>query len=661
MFAGGFGAGGGGGDFLSGVPQKYQRQSGGSFKKGLPRVPFDEFPAILHEGEAVLPAGEANLYRELKAEGAIPQTPQVAPPVDDLMNATRPRRIGPEPPVMGLNQSQPDALIVQRQGNATMGLNAPTASSPNPGMAFLGSPSSPLAHRLSAPTAVDPQSGFNAGMRLNQITAETPSLVDQRKMADVPFKLIPPSDGQGTALQPTRARMGDALQLTSEPHGSLASQRLSANAGDRASYRIGADDFVDLQDELTSPDPAVRDAAMRQVLGSAYEDVAPGRSATRLRAVLDEDTSPHKHGMGIGERFMHGLKTAGLAVAHGDNPLVAAVEGVVGGANPNMYHHMRHNLIDVPGAQREAAIENQQQQQNLNRSAEFGASAGVNRYTGRPTVAAQNANRQSQEFAFNIHKFNAQQQTEQQKHALDLYKSWADRTPNGTPIPDYMADAAGIPRGAKVYHHSTQGPVLRTQDGSTFRVGDDNKAVPVTVEGTGETLRQYTPPPSREPRDPEYVYSGRAQAELEREHGISDSGAMVDNPAFAEAFAREKAADAEEAAGMAAYGIKPASDAEITARVAKKVPPKIRAGTLITPDMIRARAAEIYLREGGGAGRAVSPGPGSSPAKPNAAELKVDEDGYQQLYEKMKPEDLKKYEDKFKAKYGRLPHKPKGK
>ena len=43
---------------------------GGKYKTGLDYVPYDEFPAILHKGEAVLTASEAAAWRAGKREGA---------------------------------------------------------------------------------------------------------------------------------------------------------------------------------------------------------------------------------------------------------------------------------------------------------------------------------------------------------------------------------------------------------------------------------------------------------------------------------------------------------------------------------------------------------------------------------------------------------------
>jgi hypothetical protein len=89
--------------------------------------------------------------------------------------------------------------------------------------------------------------------------------------------------------------------------------------------------------------------------------------------------------------------------------------------------------------------------------------------------------------------------------------------------------------------------------------------------------------------------------------------------------------------------------------VAKHVPRKIKAGSLITPDMVKQRAAEIYSREHASK-------PPASTAKPSSSarhqQMSAHESEYQQLYPRLSPEDRQKLEVAFKAEYGRAPRKP---
>ena len=55
---------------LSQIQAMANSAGGGEYKTGLDYVPYDEFPAILHKGEAVLTASEAAAWRAGKKEGA---------------------------------------------------------------------------------------------------------------------------------------------------------------------------------------------------------------------------------------------------------------------------------------------------------------------------------------------------------------------------------------------------------------------------------------------------------------------------------------------------------------------------------------------------------------------------------------------------------------
>lgn len=55
---------------LSQIQAMANSAGGGKYKTGLDYVPYDEFPAILHKGEAVLTASEAAAWRAGKKEGA---------------------------------------------------------------------------------------------------------------------------------------------------------------------------------------------------------------------------------------------------------------------------------------------------------------------------------------------------------------------------------------------------------------------------------------------------------------------------------------------------------------------------------------------------------------------------------------------------------------
>lgn len=144
-------------------------------------------------------------------------------------------------------------------------------------------------------------------------------------------------------------------------------------------------------DSFASGDPVKVESALRDILGPAYEDVAPGPRQRLLTQMLNDSGEPHSGGRGFKDRLIHGLKTAGLAFLVTGNPFLAAGAGVWGGADVNVYHRLKRNAVDLPRLQNEAAIENQQQQQNLNRANQYGNYSGVNSYTGKPTLAARNA------------------------------------------------------------------------------------------------------------------------------------------------------------------------------------------------------------------------------------------------------------------------------
>jgi hypothetical protein len=136
---------------------------------------------------------------------------------------------------------------------------------------------------------------------------------------------------------------------------------------------------------------------------------------------------------------------------------------------------------------------------------------------------------------------------------------------------------------------------------SSFQRDDDGNITFVGVDAdTGEKItvpfgRIGTTKSASEKAPPHAILKGRARTELLKERGISDPSAWVDNPAFADALAREIEADKQAAQ---AGGYDPSSPAEIERRVERKlkVARKIRAGDAITDDMVEQKAAEIYGR-----------------------------------------------------------------
>lgn len=142
------------------------------------------------------------------------------------------------------------------------------------------------------------------------------------------------------------------------------------------------------EEHLSSGDPVKAEKALQDIIGPAYADIAPGQRQQLLNKILNEDTSPHKGKVGWGERIVHGLKTFGLTTLITGNPFLGAAAGVWGGADPNVYHRLKHSNVDVPRATADAAIENQGQVQDLHRAEQYGQFSGVDPYTGKQTETA---------------------------------------------------------------------------------------------------------------------------------------------------------------------------------------------------------------------------------------------------------------------------------
>jgi hypothetical protein len=198
------------------------------------------------------------------------------------------------------------------------------------------------------------------------------------------------------------------------------------------------------------------------------------------------------------------------------------------------------------------------------------------------------------------------------------------------------------------------------QKGTTTLVGiDADTGEP--FEQKLETQLTPTPPRQSQTRNkPQFYYEGQARKELQKQLGITDPSAWVDNPRFLEAVTAEMEADK---AAAASGGYDPSSEAEIRRRVMKKqkLAPKIRAVDAITPDMIKQKAAEIYDRESSGNAAPKSAGAARKTAAPSAnrqKQMSADEIEYQKLYPKLSPADRKALEDAYQRDHGRPPRKP---
>ena len=493
---------------------------------------------------------------------------------------------------------------------------------------------------------------------------------DAAMQAGAPANGMQPLDDRGSqpaavVVSPLRDDVLNSVRISPAGNGALIepkpapalTPRAALDASLDPSMRAATDrGFQALAEPVAAPSPSMQPLGDRRAaLGAAAGDVMPGPMQQRAVAILREPTDVHQgQHVGFGERLLHGLKESGKLLVATRNPLDAAAGLVAGVADPDSYHRVSRGL-QIPGALNEALAENQLQAGNLARAHSYAALTERDPYSGGYTMPGAAKAAQIANYGSEMDARDRQRTREEQALGVTRYEKWAQTAAPGTKIPDGLADDAGIPRGSTVWHNTRTGEhYYRAPNGQRMQTRD-GVASPVLDE-RGNPVFEWTPP-VREPQTPQYVTEGQALEELYREHNITDPNALVDNPVFADRFNQAKAAEAE---SSKRYGYPMPSDAEIAASVAKHTPAKIRAGQLVTPEMVKQRAAQIYQRP-----RAKSSSPSSS-AKPSASpsarqqQMGAHEQQYQQLYPRLSPEDRRKLEDAFKAEYGRAPRPPAG-
>lgn len=525
--------------------------------------------------------------------------------------------------------------------------------------------SSPVA-RISMPPQTDaplaPRAGVSAFLQPERLD-RSPSMASSPPVINgTPARMIdrPPADMSGAAnfaritapprtdVDASRQAMqrGQALRLTVPEDNNRAAMGRAINAPP----------FERVMNQAVALQPPV-DAQRVMPTDAERAAYGPGPAQERAMQMLAQGASQH-HGAGgfkgFVEHIKDGAKLAGKAfVASGGNPYAAMVGGVAGAVDPQLEHdfdfasRVRHSLGE---ANAEAGL----QQEDLNRARQYEQGSGTNFYTGQRTLQGQHYDDLADKYAAasdatrrRLDQGDQKQEAVEKNQRISRMLS-AARIPGRTFDPQSKAElekeiGARLPDDFNPITHD----VIKTDKG--YRIVSFPKAG--GAASLSPPIAQPAPPRAVKSNAPHWAYQGRARTELQKERGITDAGALVDNPAFADAFEQKKAA--EQQSSQANHYPMP-SDAEITAIVSKKVPRKVKAGSLITPDMVNERAAQIYDRERGNKGNTPSRPTGRAAQQQMAAH----ESEYQRLYPKLSPEDRKTLEDSFQRDYGRLPRKP---
>jgi len=314
----------------------------------------------------------------------------------------------------------------------------------------------------------------------------------------------------------------------------------------------------------------------------------------------------HQGNFGLKDRIMHFLKGAGLGFMTGG--LGGAIGGGVGSAiNKDFYHNMKFHLATLPNWKQYHGAQDEFATRNLARRQTEAGITGIDPETGKPSLQGRRIEEQLASADERIRQGDERiRQSDEREKRLRTESEIgnmlaAARLPGRTFTPESRARleqlvGVRLPENFNPQQHD----IVQDTDGRYYVVSIDKStgqsSTGVVSNPQGGQLQGALPAFSQMPQ---FVYEGQAREEMLREMGVSDPNAMVDNPAFKAAFDQEKAA-ADSAAKT--LGLPAPSDAEIARRVEtkRKVPARIKASELLTPESVKQRMAQIHSRNSGG-------------------------------------------------------------
>jgi hypothetical protein len=340
-------------------------------------------------------------------------------------------------------------------------------------------------------------------------------------------------------------------------------------------------------------------------LGAAAHDYLPGEAQRRARVLLNTTPTPHKgQHVGLGERLLHGVKSFGKTLWLTRNPVDAVIAGGMGVADPDSYHRMQRNAIDLPRALDEAGVEMKLQERNRDAAKDYGMLTGRSPFSDDLTPDAEHKRAQQRDWlseandrtAHRLNEVNdraTRALTDSAKLNLERFDSFVKASPNGAKVPPELAKAAGIPAmaGQPIYKNEQTGEhYVKGTDGTMYQFKGGIGTV--VKDEHNSPIKGYTPPPPREPEKPWSYHRARGFEAALKARGWSDANQMVPNPAHEDHFQVLKAAN-EQSVNENGPGAR-LSDEALHARAEKKYPRNVRAGTLISNEEADSHAAGAY-------------------------------------------------------------------
>jgi hypothetical protein len=505
-----------------------------------------------------------------------------------------------------------------------------------------------LPYKDALPPVTSPQAGFDAGMQrslpLPDLSRFLPPPASQQ--AGIPLRgaggfaamnpevATPPQQTGFAAMAPESDREGYFARSArlAPPSESIEAQDAPLNLS-----RIGQRDFVRpvIDEGLRSTDLATRRLALRDAgIPLEVQDMLKPKERPQLR---DHSTDEKRGFWGnVKHRLEHVGKGALLGGATGG--LGGMLAGAVaGGVNPEFADRLENNLVIQPRWKAENEYDQKQADETLNRAGKYAQMSGIDPFTGQPTAQASSRDRNYQ---LGVEKFlETQDKNDASTAATNKRLNQTDQRIALQEKQNLHREKQGrintILRFAKIpgrkFDADTKAeledelgvslPAEFNPSQHTIKVDADGNYQVVSMDkGTGKAStspviganNKPLKAPDRATSVPQYVVEGNARVELEKELGIKDSNALIDNPAFAEAVRRETEADQQ---ASASRGLAPSSQAAIERRVEKRIKRQIRAGDAITPDMVKKKAAEIYGRETKGGAKSGSGAVQKAPAQ----------------------------------------------
>jgi hypothetical protein len=452
--------------------------------------------------------------------------------------------------------------------------------------------------------------------------------------------------------EPSAAALGDHPGRVASGTGETLAPRpvaYSAQQPTRESVELGPrpirESLQPMGDVDSLPLRPRDDSSMMQAAGDRVHELAP-RDPTPVR--LDRMSPSHRRmtlnarnhptreeyvnehrPQGFGQRVWSGVKTFGKGlVASGGNPLLAAMGAIASGFDPDAEAKLTYNAFVNPrhlteqkylreAAKDEIGMTNTLEDNDLLRD----------RLDQTGLIASERERRLRSEFdERNAQAWERIDQTDRRLTSAERRAEIKDiiasaRIPGRKLSAEAKAKLAGygitLPDDFDPMKHD----LVETSEG--FRIVSISQATgqPTVTDVPGKDGKLLQPAP-KSSSTPSFVYRGRAEAELLREHGFGRATDMVSNPVFEELF---KQAKADEQSAAQRFGRPAASDDEIRRYVRSNNPSvkeKIRAGEVIK-GQVNQRASEIWEREKGkgtsGAARPASPTSGASKASQDAA------------------------------------------